>query len=266
MTQPTALPAIMVAPNGARRTQADHPALPITIEETVETAVACFAAGADGIHAHVRDDDGAHSLDVGRYRALIQALNEAVPGMFVQVTSEAAGVFDAAAQQAMIRDLRPASVSLALSEMIRSDADLDAAREFYAWAHDQGIGLHHIAYKPEQLAWLLSCLDDGTIPDRHARLQLVLGSYAGITASQPSDLDHYTTLLDARTCGRTFEWMICAFGPTETACLVETAKRGGKLRVGFENSLWNADGSLARDNAARVAEVRAALDAEAITL
>ena len=51
------------------------------------------------------------------------------------------------------------------------------------------------------------------------------------------------------------DWAICAFGRNETACLLATHQQGGKLRVGFENSLWNADGLLATDNAARVEEV-----------
>ncbi|MEZ5840413.1 MAG: 3-keto-5-aminohexanoate cleavage protein [Hyphomicrobiales bacterium] len=41
----TALPAIVVAPNGARKTHADHPAVPVTIPEIVATAAACFKAG-----------------------------------------------------------------------------------------------------------------------------------------------------------------------------------------------------------------------------
>jgi uncharacterized protein (DUF849 family) len=57
------------------------------------------------------------------------------------------------------------------------------------------------------------------------------------------------------------DWGLCAFGPEETDCLVEAAKLGGKARVGFENSLWNADGKVAVDNAARVREVRAGIDA-----
>ncbi|MEO0829677.1 MAG: 3-keto-5-aminohexanoate cleavage protein, partial [Pseudomonadota bacterium] len=62
------------------------------------------------------------------------------------------------------------------------------------------------------------------------------------------------------------DWMVCAFGPAETACLAYAADRGGKMRVGFENSLWNADGSLAKDNAERVAEVSAAVNGHAQTL
>ena len=34
---------IMVAPNGARKTAQDHPAVPVTDSELVETAVTCFA-------------------------------------------------------------------------------------------------------------------------------------------------------------------------------------------------------------------------------
>jgi uncharacterized protein (DUF849 family) len=34
-------------------------------------------------------------------------------------------------------------------------------------------------------------------------------------------------------------------------------RAGGKVRVGFENSLWNADGNLAASNEERVAEIAA---------
>ncbi len=54
--------------------------------------------------------------------------------------------------------------------------------------------------------------------------------------------------------------MVCAFGHGETAALAAALKAGGKARVGFENSLWNADGSLARDNAERVAAIAALHD------
>ena len=115
-----ALPNLMVAPNGARRSKADHPALPTTLDDLVATAVACQQAGADGIHLHVRDKDGQHSLDVGQYREALAAVEEAAPGLFLQVTSEAAGVFGPEAQMQMVRELRPASVTLAISELMLS--------------------------------------------------------------------------------------------------------------------------------------------------
>ena len=56
-----------------------------------------------------------------------------------------------------------------------------------------------------------------------------------------------------------FDWMLCAFGAGETDSLTDAARIGGKARVGFENSLWNKDGSLAQDNAMRVREVDTAI-------
>ncbi len=260
MTPSRPLPRLMVAPNGARRGKADHNALPITLEESVATAVACKKAGADGLHLHVRDKEGRHSLDTGLYREAIAALEHAVPNLFVQVTSEAAGCYSSDAQRAMIRELRPPSVSVALREMLRAHTDTPSARAFYAWAHAEGVDVQHIVYSARELNWLLDCIDQKTVPGTHHQLQLVLGSYAGSMLPRPRDLEAYLAPLHARSADLTFDWMVCAFGSTETACLAHAAARGGKVRVGFENSLWNADGSLARDNAARVAEIRAVLD------
>ena len=254
------LPRLMVAPNGARRGKADHKALPITLEETVATAVACQKAGADGLHLHVRDKEGKHSLDTGLYREAIAALERAAPDLFLQVTSEAAGRYSADAQRAMIRELRPPSVSVALREMLRARSETSNARAFYAWAHAGGVDVQHIVYSARELNWLLECIDQEVVPGTHHQLQLVLGSYAGSVLPRPRDLEAYLALLSARRADLTFDWMVCAFGSAETACLAHAAALGGKVRVGFENSLWNADGSLARDNAARVVEVRAVID------
>ena len=62
---------VMCAPNGARRSQADHGRLPVTPAELADCAESIHAAGASIMHVHVRDDDGAHSLDVDRYRDAI---------------------------------------------------------------------------------------------------------------------------------------------------------------------------------------------------
>ena len=55
----------MVAPNGARPMKKDHPKVPITISEIVETGKECFKAGANAIHFHMRDKKGQHVLDSG---------------------------------------------------------------------------------------------------------------------------------------------------------------------------------------------------------
>ncbi|MFY0692224.1 MAG: 3-keto-5-aminohexanoate cleavage protein [Paracoccaceae bacterium] len=74
--------------------QADHPAFSVTLPETVNATVACATAGADGLHLHIRDDDGRPLLDAGVYRAALADLSGLLPGFPVQVTTEAVGIHD----------------------------------------------------------------------------------------------------------------------------------------------------------------------------
>ena len=68
-TRPVAPLVIAVAPNGARKTKKDHPALPIEPREFAIEAASCIEKGAAMIHLHVRDASGGHSLDAGGYQA-----------------------------------------------------------------------------------------------------------------------------------------------------------------------------------------------------
>ena len=248
----------MVAPNGARRGQGDHPSLPITDDELIETARACFDAGAEGLHAHIRDADGQHLLDADRYRALGHRLADAVPGLYVQVTSESAGRYDATEQMDMLHALKPRHVSVAFREMVRDLEDWPKARAFYHWAADAEVEIQHITYTLEELERFIAAAEAGEIPGEHHLLQLVLGTYDGTVISRLSDLRPLVERMQAST--HSFDWMLCAFGKEETECLVEAVRQGGKVRVGFENSLWHSDGRLAKDNAERVSTVRAAID------
>ena len=63
---------VMCAPNGARRTKDDHPALPLTPAEIAAEAERCADAGAALLHLHVRDTAGRHSLSPELYREAIK--------------------------------------------------------------------------------------------------------------------------------------------------------------------------------------------------
>ena len=84
--KPEHLPRLMVAPNGARPSKKDHPAVPVTISETVETAKACFKSGATGIHFHMRDEKGQHILDSGLCKEALTELQKQVPKMHLPVS------------------------------------------------------------------------------------------------------------------------------------------------------------------------------------
>lgn len=68
---------ITVAPTGGSANKDDVPTLPTTIEEVVQTVVACEAAGAGIVHLHVRDEQTAKpTLDPGRVKEMIAAIRE----------------------------------------------------------------------------------------------------------------------------------------------------------------------------------------------
>ncbi|WP_376877937.1 3-keto-5-aminohexanoate cleavage protein [Albirhodobacter sp. R86504] len=253
------LPRLMVAPNGARRGKSDHPAIPVTDAEMIATARACYLAGADGIHLHIRDEAGAHLLDAGRYRALLDALEDEVPQMYLQVTSETAGRYSGQEQRAMMRRLGASNVSVGLREMVRTPEDWPEARDFYHWAQTAGVNIQHILYSPDDVATFIQACHAGDIPNGPYSLLFVQGTYAN-GAKDAVPFEAYLAPL-TQAGDIAFEWMACAFGQHETDSLVRAAHLGGKTRVGFENSLWHRDGRLAKDNAERVAEVDAAIRA-----
>lgn len=252
------LPSLMIAPNGATKTKADHPALPITLAEVTETARACFAAGADGLHLHLRDGDGRHLLDSGAYREAVTHLRREVPGMEVQITTEAAEIYQPAHQRFVALNSGATLVSVALREMLR-DAP-EAAARFYQDCADAGIAVQHILYARDDAEALARVLPEAMLRDPDLQLLFVLGRYS---AGQNSTTDMMTPFAAwMQEAQLTPDWAVCAFGRGETACLAAAHAQGGKLRVGFENSLTDDAGVMAPDNAARVRAISAQLTAE----
>lgn len=252
----TSLPRLMVAPNGARRMKVDHPALPITLPEIMETARDCAVAGADGLHLHLRDAEGRHVLDAGLYREALTELRAAVPDMALQITTEAVGRFAAPYQRAVALEAGAGLVSAALREMIK-DTDYAVTQGFYLECEARSIAVQHIMYCPAEFDLLAHLLPVEMLRDPQLQLIFVLGRYSKTQESAPSDLYPFIKRMERMRLNP--DWSVCAFGRAETACLLEADRLGGKLRVGFENSLRNADGGVAQDNAERVREVRCAL-------
>ncbi len=251
-------PQIFVAPNGARKSKNDHRALPLTIGEIITSARNCYAAGAIGLHAHVRDNKGKHILDAGLYKELIGEMELKVPAMQVQITTEAVGVYSPVEQRELVRSVRPKMVSVSMAEMFADD-DLAAVSRFYYWAKEENIEVQHIIYSAEEFLLLSRKMLLGTIPARQKSVLFVLGRYEENQQSNPAMLESYLKVLKSLRQGDEWRFMVCAFGIGETDCLLGAAKAGGDCRVGFENNFLHRDGTVAKDNAERVSALRTAL-------
>ncbi len=253
---------LAVAPNGARKTKADHPALPITADEVARCAAECREANASMLHLHIRDKAGRHSLDADGYKATISAVRrECGAEMVIQATSEAGGIYSAAEQMAMVRAVKPEAVSLAVREIV-PDAQSEAeAAAFLAWVSKERISPQFILYAPEDVQRFDDLKRRGVIPpDAHFRLY-VLGRYAKDQTSSPSDLLTFMDVHDGED-----PWAVCAFGPRETACGVTAACLGGHVRVGYENNFLLPDGTRSENNAELVAATATAITATGCVL
>lgn len=257
---------IMVAPNGARKTTADHPALPVTADQLAHEAFLCARVGASAIHVHVRDDKQGHVLDAARYKQAIAAVDAATDGrLAVQITTEAVGVFTPQQQMACVRGVMPRAVSVALREIVpvaagaRGEA---AAQAFFVWMKEQRISPQFILYDAQDVHRFFDLQAKGVVPFEMPFLLFVLGRYAKDQQSAPGDLDPFIAGLD----GRSANWAMCAFGRREAACAVYAASLGGHVRIGFENNLYLPDGRIADSNSALVEATAQMLTAGGFTL
>lgn len=244
---------IAVAPNGARKTKADHPALPISPEELGLTAKACQEAGAAMIHLHVRDAGEQHSLDPDHYRAAIKKVRAEVGDeMIIQVTTESIGKYTPIEQMDCVKQLKPEAVSLAISELIPTqEQDLEAAR-FLEWLHRSKIAPQFILYSPADIEHFNTLVRRGVIHSDNPSVLLVLGKYSENQQSDPKELPPLIEHLQPQTY-----WSVCAFGISERECMATAIDLGGHCRIGFENNILNENGDLASDNASQV-EISAA--------
>jgi uncharacterized protein (DUF849 family) len=249
---------ISVAPNGARRSKQDHPAIPLTPAELAIEAEQCADAGAVLLHLHVRDSNGKHTLSPDRYRYALDAIRNRVGSrLLLQITTESVGMFDIRTQMDTVLAVRAPAASFAIRELIPDVAAEPQARDFFATVAAIGTVPQFILYHPDEIDRLRALQASGVIPFSNADVLFVLGRYtdnhhpAGATA-----LAHVLVPFLSRW-GNDPAWTVCAFGAGELAIAAAAIGLGGHIRVGFENNLQRPDGSILSGNAEQVAAVAA---------
>lgn len=247
-------PAIItVAITGAVPTKADNPAVPVTPEEQVASAVECFAAGATVCHVHVRDDDQRPSADPARYAAVRDGIRAACPEMVVQLSTGARG--RSTEERFSCLDLRPEMASLATGSVNFPDRIYDNAPDLVTTAATR---MRDLGIKPEievfDFAMLYAAADlarrDLLVTPAH--VQLVMGIRNALPAREPL-VDVFVSELADVLPGST--WTCAAIGRHQLDANRWALARGGHVRTGLEDNIYFEKGRLAASNTELVARL-----------
>lgn len=251
MTEQSHPLVVMCAPNGARLQKSDHPAVPLSAGELAACAEALIPLGVSVLHLHVRDFNGAHSLDAELYREAIAAIRERVgERMILQVTTEAFGIYDRQQQMALVRELKPEAVSIALRELCPDRAAEPVAGEFFRELQAEGTWPQYILYSADEAARFDKLRRDGFFGCEAPFVLAVLGRYRDSTEGTRVGLRRF---LASVSLGE-FPWAVCCIGHHEGDVLCRAAELGGHIRPGFESNLVLPDGQVAQDNAQLLVE------------
>ncbi|WP_026414797.1 3-keto-5-aminohexanoate cleavage protein [Actinomadura oligospora] len=230
---------ITVAPTGAESAKADVPALPVTLDELVQTAKECEAAGAAVIHVHIRDDDARPTLDLARLRDTVQALREST-GLIVQLSTGGA-VTDPYEHRLRVLDAEPDGCSLTCGTVnFGDDVFMNPwpfMVELYQRTQAQRIVPEFELFDLGQIRSLHRLLDKHGLPfGGHVHCDLVMGVPGGM----PGDARTLVAAVEALPEGAT--WSATGVGRTSLPVMFAALSAGGHLRVGMEDTLTFARG------------------------
>ena len=237
---------IAVAPNGARKTKQDHPAIPLTAKELAETAKNCLEAGASMIHLHVRDKYQKHSLSVDLYKKAIEQIRLQTGDLiYIQVTSESVGMYSSDEQFEMIHHLKPSAVSIGLRE-IRGETEPKINQHFKLMRKNK-VYPQLILYNEYDVFLYKDWLQRGVLPGCAYPVLLVIGKPQKEGVFEVDSLNQ--SLIDTLPCK---SWMTCGFGYQELQVAKQTTQLNGHIRIGFENNELLENYSTAVDNTALI--------------
>ncbi|MFD0385644.1 3-keto-5-aminohexanoate cleavage protein [Streptomyces stramineus] len=224
---------LQVCLNGSRsRVACAH--LPITPHEMATAARAAVAAGAQDVHLHPKDRDGADTLDSTAVAAALEAVRAAVPGIPVGVTTGAWAAPDPGARAAQVRSwtVLPDHASVNWHE--------DGATEVATALLDRGVGIEGIYSGTPAARRFLSW--------PHA--DRVLRVLAEITDTSPQTAVRAAAdLLDELRPGATSPILLHGEDDAAWPVLQLAASRRLDTRIGLEDVLRLPDGTPAESNA-----------------
>ena len=241
---------ICVAITGSVPTKESNPAVPITVEEQIESTQEAFEAGATIAHCHVRDVEGKPTSDPERFARLKEGLEKHCPGMIIQLST--GGRSGAGQARGGMLPLRPDMASLSVGSNNFPTRVYENPPDLVDW-----LAAEMIQYdvKPEIEAFDLSHILRAA--EMHQKGQIKDTPYVqfvmGVKNAMPAD--RYVFDFYVETVHRLFPgalWCAAGIGPNQIVLNEWAIAAGGHARTGLEDNVRLDRNTLAPSNAALV--------------
>jgi len=244
---------ICVAITGSVPTKAANPAVPISIEEQVESTQEAFEAGASICHAHVRNDDETPSSDPEKFARLKEGLQKHCPGMIIQFST--GGRSGAGKARGGMLPLAPDMASLSVGSNNFPTRVYENSPELVDWLASE---IRKYNIKPEIEAFDLSHIHQAVKMNADGRIwgKLYIQFVMGVKNAMPVDhdvFDYYVKTV--KRLAPDAQWCAAGVGKDQITLNDWAVSAGGHARTGLEDNVRFDRYTLAPSNAALVKRV-----------
>jgi uncharacterized protein (DUF849 family) len=239
-TRPPGKLLVTVAPTGAETSKADVPQLPTTLDELVQTAQRCEAAGAAMVHVHIRDDEHQPTLDVARLTDTVAALREST-SLVVQL-STGGSVLDPLDARLRVLEAAPDSCSLTMGTVNFGDAVFlnpwGFIKDLYQLSQEREVVPEFELFDLGHVHALHRLLAECGLPyGGRVHCDLVMNVPGGMAGTADALVAAVNALPPQVT-----SWSATGIGRSALTVAFATLAKGGHLRVGMEDVLTLAKG------------------------
>jgi uncharacterized protein (DUF849 family) len=244
---------ISVAITGSLPSKRHNPAVPISVDEQVESTHAAYEQGASLVHVHVRDDEGAPSSDPERFGRFLKGVRKHCPDIIVQFSTGGRG--REASERGSALGLRPDMASLATGSVNFPNSVYENSpalvEELARRMHDYGIKPEIEIFDVAMLYNAVRLVEQGLI-GAPLHVQFVLGLHNALPARRPL-LEFLVSELDVVAPGAT--WTAAGIGRHQLEVNHWALDLGGHCRTGLEDNVRFDQTRLANSNAELVQRV-----------
>lgn len=241
---------ITVAITGSVPMKSDNPAVPITVNEQIESTQESYESGASIVHIHVRDENGKPSSNVETFAEVIEGIKKFCPGMVIQTSTGGRGRDHRERGSSLC--LKPDMASLATGSVnfpnIIYENAPELIRELASKMKSQRIKPEIEVFDLSMIYRAAELVEAGLI-DAPIHAQFIFGIKNGLPPREEV-LNFFISELLSFIPGST--WTASGIGRYQELMIDYSISKGGHARTGLEDNIRLNRETLAPSNAALV--------------